>query len=90
MEISKNCLRVQVILLFGIFLSLVSCQHRESYRVPQPTARILSPRGFRISIPRKLQHLNHLIFISLEKPNSKEASVVLCETLAHIVDSEGS
>lgn len=70
MEISQNCLRVQVILLFGIFSSLVSCQHRESYRVPQPNARILAPRGFRISIPSKLHHFNPSIFnSSKKKPN---------------------
>lgn len=66
LEISKENANVQIhskqmeltnfrvlIILTIVTISVVNGQTRPGYRVPQPTAAVLSPRGFRISIPGK-------------------------------------
>lgn len=43
--------RVLFMLSVIIALNSVNGQNRLAYRIPQPTAAVLTPRGFRISIP---------------------------------------
>lgn len=43
--------RVLFMLSVIIALNTVNGQNRLAYRIPQPTAAVLTPRGFRISIP---------------------------------------
>lgn len=51
--------RVLFMLSVIIALNTVNGQNRLAYRIPQPTAAVLTPRGFRISIPGMKQEPNN-------------------------------
>lgn len=51
------------ILLFGV----VSCDAKVDFSVPLPKAEVLSPTGFRISIPGKLNEIEWKMATTEEK-----------------------
>lgn len=52
-QMKCNYYQVLFILSVIITLNIVNGQNKGDYKIPQPTAAVLSPRGFRISIPGK-------------------------------------